>query len=80
MSGRPGFHPDARREMREAADFYDLQRPGLGTEFLDEVERTLRQVMEHPESSPVALGQVRECAVVRFPAVLLARLHVTRVV
>ncbi len=67
MSSRVGFHPDARRDLREAADFYDLERPGLGTEFLDEVERTLRQVMEYPESSPVALGQVRECAVVRFP-------------
>jgi len=71
VSGQPGFHPDARREMREAADFYDLERPGLGTEFLDEVERTLRQVMEYPESSPVVLGQVRKCVVVRFPYMVI---------
>ena len=48
MSGQPGFHPDARREMREAADCYDLERPGLGTESLDEVERTLWQVWSTP--------------------------------
>jgi len=48
VSGQPGFHPDARREMREAADCYDLERPGLGTESLDEVERTLWQVWSTP--------------------------------
>lgn len=27
---QPGFHPDAKIEMREAAGCYDDQRPGLG--------------------------------------------------
>ena len=67
MISRVGFHPDAKREMREAADFYDLERLGLGAEFLDAVEVTMRQVIEHPESSPVVLGRVRKCRVVRFP-------------
>ena len=67
MSSRVGFHPDAKREMREAAEFYDLERRGLGIEFLDAVGRTMRQVIEHPESSPVVLGQVRKCKVTRFP-------------
>lgn len=62
-----GFHPDAKREMREAADFYDLERLGLGAEFLDAVEGTMRRVIEYPESSPVVLGQVRRCSVTRFP-------------
>jgi plasmid stabilization system protein ParE len=53
--------------MREAADFYDLERPGLGTEFLDEVERTMLQLLEHPRSSPVVLGHVRKRTVSRFP-------------
>ena len=52
---------------REAADFYDLERPGLGTEFLDEVERTMLQVPKYPKSSPVVLGQVRKREVTRFP-------------
>ena len=62
-----GFHPAARIEMREAADFYDTERPGLGAEFLDAVERTIQQVSRNPESSPVVLGQVPRCAVQRFP-------------
>ena len=67
MSSRVGFHPDARRDLREAADFYDLERLGLGAEFLDEVEQTMRRVIEYPESSPVVLGRVRKCAMPRFP-------------
>ena len=27
----------------------------------------MRQVIEHPESSPVVLGRVRKCRVTRFP-------------
>ena len=53
--------------MREAADFYDLEQPGLGTEFLDEIERMMRQVIDYPESSPVALGYVRKRVIPRFP-------------
>ena len=67
MTSRVGFHPDAKREMREAADFYDLERAGLGSEFLDAVEGAMRRVIEHPESSPVVLGQVRMGTVPRFP-------------
>jgi hypothetical protein len=59
VSSRVGFHPDARRDLRETADFYDLERLGLGTEFLDAVEQTLRRVIEYPDSSPVVLGRVR---------------------
>ena len=67
MSAKVGFHPGARLEMREAADFYDLERAGLGTDFLDAVEQAMLQVVEFPESSPVVLGKVRKRTVARFP-------------
>lgn len=53
--------------MRAAADSYDLERPGLGSEFLDEVEATMQRLIEHPESAPIALDPVRACKVSRFP-------------
>jgi hypothetical protein len=59
VNSRVGFHPDAKREMREATDFYDLERSGLGTEFLDAIEGAMQRVIEHPESSPIVLGRVR---------------------
>jgi plasmid stabilization system protein ParE len=67
VSGRVGFHPEARRDLREAADFYDLERLGLGAEFLDAVEQAMRRVIEYPEASRIVLGRVRKCAISRFP-------------
>jgi toxin ParE1/3/4 len=61
------FHPEAELELLEAADFYDHERPGLGSDFLDEVDRALRGVIEHPESSPMALGLTRKLVLRRFP-------------
>lgn len=62
-----GFHPAARLELLETAGFYDLERPGLGAEFLDEVERAILNIVSHPEASPVLLGSVRKRPVARFP-------------
>ena len=67
MSAHVGFHPAARSEMREAADFSDSERPGLGAELLDAIELTMQQVMKYPESSPLVLGQIRRCEVPRLP-------------
>jgi toxin ParE1/3/4 len=67
MSRRVRFHPTARRELNEAADFYDLEGPGLGAAFLAAVERALTQVREFPEASAVALAPVRKKLVSGFP-------------
>jgi hypothetical protein len=32
------YHPEARREIIEAAMYYENERPGLGAEFLDEID------------------------------------------
>jgi len=61
------FHPEADLELNETADFYDHERPGLGTDFLDEVDRALRGVVEHPMAAPLALGSTRNLVLSRFP-------------
>jgi plasmid stabilization system protein ParE len=65
------YTPAAEKELFEAEDHYDLERPGLGAEFLDVVDEALRQLAEHPESSPIARGRVRSKALRRFPYSLL---------
>jgi hypothetical protein len=63
-----GFHPAARRKLPEAADFYDLEKPGLGGEFLHEVELAIGGlVVDHPEASAVVLSQVCKRLVAKFP-------------
>jgi hypothetical protein len=36
---RVSYHRLARRELNEAAQYYESESPGLGVTFLDEVER-----------------------------------------
>jgi hypothetical protein len=67
MTPDVGFHPAARRELLAAADFCELENPGLGGGFLNEVELARGLVIDHPKASPAVLGQVRKRLVARFP-------------
>ncbi len=57
--------------MNESAQYYELQRPGLGEAFLDEVERCLRRIAAHPEARMILVGSVRRRLLRRFPYALL---------
>ena len=35
------YHPDAAEELVESAQFYESRVPGLGSEFLDEIDRAV---------------------------------------
>jgi toxin ParE1/3/4 len=67
MSRNVQFEPEAERELLEAADFYDHERAGLGSEFLDEVDDSIRDIVDAPESYPVVLGLTRKLVLQRFP-------------
>ncbi len=43
------FHPEAERELQEAALRYETEVPGLGRRFAEEVERVVQLILEHPE-------------------------------
>lgn len=67
MTRRSSFHPLAEQELNEAASYYNTVSPGLGTTFLDEVERAVKQILEHPEAAPQVNRVVRRKLVRRFP-------------
>lgn len=72
MSRRTRFEDEADREYREAGHWYEGQRAGLGLEFFDAVDDTVRQIIDWPRSgSPVPRVAdelpVRRVAVKRFP-------------
>jgi hypothetical protein len=71
MSPEVLLEPAAFHELNEAADFYDLEQPGLGTVFLDAVEAALHIVADNPCAFPVLLGETRKCVVSRFPYSIL---------
>ena len=76
---RVSFHRLARREFNEAAQFYDLESPGLGSAFLNEVERSTRAILEHPEAGQLIIGAVRRRLVRRFPYAILYAIKPNRI-
>jgi plasmid stabilization system protein ParE len=71
---RPEFHRLADRELNEAAQYYDLENPGLGSAFLDEVDRCLQSIEDHPEAGMILHGSVRRRLLRRFPYALLYKI------
>ena len=72
--GRPEFHQLADRELNEAAQYYELENPGLGSSFLKEVDRCLQSIEEHPEAGVILRGSVRRRLLRQFPCALLYKI------
>jgi hypothetical protein len=68
------FHRLAEHELNEAAQYYDLEEPGLGAALLDEVDRCLRCIQAHPEAGAILRGDVRRRLLRRFPYALLYKI------
>lgn len=72
MSPSKREHPGARDELRDAAQWYDDEQPGLGDAFYDAIDETLRHVLAWPLAAPVFPGwegtpEVRSAGVGVFP-------------
>ena len=61
------FLPEAEDEMNEAADFYDSRAYGLGTEFLDDVQRAVDLIRDYPEIGLQFTDDLRRVSIQRFP-------------
>jgi plasmid stabilization system protein ParE len=57
----------AQKELDEAIFFYELQQPGLGLRFRDEVRKSIDRIKQHPKAWPFERGEVRKCFVHKFP-------------
>lgn len=61
------FLSPAQRELSEAVQYYEQASPGLGLEFLDEIERTVERILQHPEAWTRVAEHHRRCRTRRFP-------------
>ncbi len=61
------IRPLATLEVIEAYDWYELQRDGLGLEFLDELEQFYKSLLRNPNSYSYYDNPVREGKIPRFP-------------
>lgn len=67
------FHSGARAEFRESALFYERELPGLGAEFVAEVERTIGFIVTRPNAGSPLWGNFRRTLVRRFPFAVIYR-------
>ncbi|MFQ5705408.1 MAG: type II toxin-antitoxin system RelE/ParE family toxin [Gemmatimonadales bacterium] len=68
---RASFHPLAERELIDAAQYYELESPGLGASFLDAAERCERAIIEYPHAGAPVYGEIRRRLLQTFPYALL---------
>jgi toxin ParE2 len=57
----------ARGELRVAVNYYNLQRPNLGTEFREEAWATIQRIKDFPLAWHPLGGSIRRCQMLRFP-------------
>ena len=60
------FNPLADQELNDAAQYYELESPGLGVAFLIEVQRCCDAIVEYPDAGHIVLGSIRRRLVRRF--------------
>ena len=65
------FLPPAEEEMIEAALFYNDASPGLGSDFLDDVQRAIDRLSAYPHSGEPIDSRLRRTLLYRFPFSLI---------
>jgi len=59
--------PQADSDVVAAFDWYEQQRPGLGDEFLDELQATYTRIVDGPLRYRMLRGGARHTLLRRFP-------------
>lgn len=65
------FLSPAEEEMTEAALFYESSSVGLGSDFLDDVQRAIERVADYPHSGESIHSSLRRTLLHRFPFSLI---------
>ncbi len=73
------FHPDADAEITDAAQYYEVHKSGLGSDFLKEVERGIDQLASNPEAFQRIGRRVRSKPLWRFPYSLIYAVYSDRI-
>ena len=74
------FRRAARAEFDAAALWYEERQPGLGMQFISEIDHAVELAARHPERFPVRHNELRCAQVRRFPYSVFFRLESRRIV
>ncbi|MHB1017871.1 MAG: type II toxin-antitoxin system RelE/ParE family toxin [Coriobacteriia bacterium] len=67
------FLTAAVADVAEARDWYELQRPGLGDEFINAVDSAVDSILAFPGAHPAVYRGSRRFLLTRFPYCLYYR-------
>ena len=67
MTRKTVFRPQADQEVQSARQWYEEQRPGLGSEFAQRIDEAIERVASNPLAFPAVHGETRRVVVRRFP-------------
>jgi hypothetical protein len=67
------YHPDAKTELIEAAQYYQRRVATLGGQFLDDADRAVSMILETPERWRIIEEDVRSYLMPRFPYAIYYR-------
>lgn len=59
--------PEAEKDIEAAFEWYNRQSSQLGSEFVREVDRSLSQIQQFPESNAIIYKNTRRKLLKRFP-------------
>jgi plasmid stabilization system protein ParE len=54
-------------ELNDASEFYELEVPGLGIRFKNEVKKAIRRIREYPLAWSKEQDSIRRCLLHKFP-------------
>ena len=74
------IRPRAETDLREARNWYESQRAGLGAEFLAEIDATIQVLVRDPQRHTVYYRSFRRVLARRFPYKLFYRVEDDRVI
>ncbi len=74
------FLSPAESDLARAMDYYEQASPGLGLEFLNEVERTAHRIVLNPEAWTKVSAHSRSCRTRPFPYGVFYSIHDSEVV
>jgi plasmid stabilization system protein ParE len=68
---RVTFNELAERELNDAAQYYELEQPGLGSAFITDVQKCTEAILAYPLAGSIVRGSIRRRLCQRFPYGLL---------
>jgi len=59
--------PFAEEDIKQAKGYYEMQKDGLGDEFMEDMEQTIKKIVQNLLQYPKTKKDMRKAGLNRFP-------------